>query len=45
LDAWGAPGDGANFVLTLPRIAGNEIAGRPLPVNPHKCSEITREKI
>jgi two-component system sensor histidine kinase MtrB len=36
LDAWGAPGDGANFVLTLPRIAGNQIAGRPLPVNPHK---------
>ena len=36
LDAWGAPGDGANFVLTLPRIAGNQISGRPLPVNPHK---------
>ena len=45
LDAWGAPGDGANFVLTLPRIAGNEISGRPLPVNPHKRSEVKVETI
>ena len=45
LDAWGAPGDGANFVLTLPRIAGNEISGRPLPVNPHKRSEVRIETI
>jgi hypothetical protein len=29
-------GDGANFVLTLPRIAGNQITARPLPVNPHR---------
>jgi two-component system sensor histidine kinase MtrB len=36
LDAWGAVGDGANFVLTLPRIAGNQIVARPLPVNPHR---------
>lgn len=36
LDAWGAIGDGANFVLTLPRIAGNEIVARPLLVNPHR---------
>lgn len=36
LDAWGAIGDGANFVLTLPRIAGNQIVARPLPVNPHR---------
>jgi two-component system sensor histidine kinase MtrB len=36
LDAWGALGDGANFVLTLPRIAGNQIVARPLPVNPHR---------
>jgi two-component system sensor histidine kinase MtrB len=45
LDAWGAPGQGANFVLTLPRIAGNEISGRPLPVNPHKRSEVRIETI
>ena len=45
LDAWGAPGEGANFVLTLPRIAGNEISGRPLPVNPHKRSEVEIEVI
>lgn len=38
LDAWGAVGDGANFVLTLPRIAGNQIVARPLPVNPHRKS-------
>lgn len=36
LDAWGAVGDGANFVLTLPRIAGNQIVARPLPANPHR---------
>jgi two-component system sensor histidine kinase MtrB len=41
LDAWGAPGDGANFVLTLPRIAGNQISGRPLPANPHKRGILT----
>lgn len=45
LDAWGSPGDGANFVLTLPRIAGNEISGRPLPVNPHKRSEVKNESM
>ena len=38
LDAWGAVGDGANFVLTLPRIAGNQIVARPLPANPHRKS-------
>jgi two-component system sensor histidine kinase MtrB len=40
LDAWGAPGEGANFVLTLPRIAGNEITRRPIPANPHKRSQV-----
>jgi hypothetical protein len=24
----------------LPRIAGNEISGRPIPVDPHKRSEV-----
>jgi two-component system sensor histidine kinase MtrB len=34
LDAWGRPGKGAHFVLTLPRIAGEQIEGRPIKVVP-----------
>ena len=34
LDAWGAPGFGANFVMTLPRIAGEQISGRPIRSKP-----------
>ena len=34
LDAWGRPGKGAHFVLTLPRIAGEDIQGRPIKVTP-----------
>jgi len=34
LDAWGAPGYGAHFVLTLPRIAGQQIGGRPIRPQP-----------
>ena len=34
LDAWGALGKGAHFVLTLPRIAGEQIGGRPIRLNP-----------
>jgi two-component system sensor histidine kinase MtrB len=34
LDAWGAPGHGAHFVLTLPRIAGQQIGGRPIRLQP-----------
>jgi two-component system sensor histidine kinase MtrB len=34
LDAWGRPGAGAHFVLTLPRIAGEQIEGRPIKVVP-----------
>jgi two-component system sensor histidine kinase MtrB len=34
LDAWGAPGFGANFVMTLPRIAGEQISGRPIRSQP-----------
>ena len=34
LDAWGAPGLGAHFVLTLPRIAGEQIGGRPIRPQP-----------
>jgi two-component system sensor histidine kinase MtrB len=34
LDAWGLPGEGAHFVLTLPRIAGQQIGGRPIRLQP-----------
>ena len=34
LDAWGEPGQGAHFVLTLPRIAGEQIGGRPIRLQP-----------
>jgi two-component system sensor histidine kinase MtrB len=34
LDAWGRPGQGAHFVLTLPRVAGSSIEGRPIKVAP-----------
>ena len=34
LDAWGRPGKGAHFVLTLPRIAGETLHGRPLKPKP-----------
>lgn len=34
LEAWGRPGKGAHFVLTLPRIAGNAIASRLIRLEP-----------
>ncbi len=34
LQAWGAPGDGAQFRLTLPRRAGDRIGRSPLPLVP-----------
>jgi two-component system sensor histidine kinase MtrB len=34
LDAWGSLGEGAHFVLTLPRIAGEQIGGRPIRPQP-----------
>jgi two-component system sensor histidine kinase MtrB len=39
LDAWGRPGKGAHFVLTLPRIAGESINGRPIKVTPKDFHE------
>lgn len=39
LDAWGRPGLGAHFVLTLPRHAGDEIAGRPIKATPKDFHE------
>jgi two-component system sensor histidine kinase MtrB len=34
LQAWGAPGDGASFRLTLPRSGGTELHSSPLPLEP-----------
>lgn len=34
LQAWGAPGQGAQFRLTLPRVLGDEIEKSPLPLIP-----------
>jgi two-component system sensor histidine kinase MtrB len=34
LDAWGEPGRGCVFRLTLPRYAGSDLHGSPLPLRP-----------
>jgi two-component system sensor histidine kinase MtrB len=34
LEAWGEPGRGSVFRLTLPRVAGETLAGSPLPLEP-----------
>jgi two-component system sensor histidine kinase MtrB len=34
LEAWGEPGRGSVFRLTLPRVAGAELVGSPLPLEP-----------
>jgi two-component system, OmpR family, sensor histidine kinase MtrB len=33
LEAWGEPGKGSVFRLTLPRVAGGELQGSPLPLS------------
>jgi two-component system sensor histidine kinase MtrB len=38
LQAWGAPGDGAQFRLTLPRRAGDPISRSPLPLVPEDAT-------
>ncbi|MDN5570809.1 MAG: HAMP domain-containing histidine kinase [Propionibacteriaceae bacterium] len=38
LNAWGRPGHGAQFRLTLPRTPGGLVAESPLPVVPHEGS-------
>jgi len=35
LEAWGEQGNGSVFRLTLPRTAGGELHGSPLPLSPH----------
>ena len=39
LQAWGTPGEGAQFRLTLPRRAGDPIAHSPLPLVPDAVRE------
>jgi two-component system sensor histidine kinase MtrB len=39
LDAWGRPGKGAHFVLTLPRRAGESIESRPIKPTPEDFHE------
>jgi two-component system sensor histidine kinase MtrB len=34
LEAWGEPGRGSVFRLTLPRLVGGTLAGSPLPLGP-----------
>ncbi|MFC5752969.1 MtrAB system histidine kinase MtrB [Actinomadura rugatobispora] len=34
LQAWGEPGEGSQFRLSLPRVAGAELRGSPLPLVP-----------
>jgi two-component system, OmpR family, sensor histidine kinase MtrB len=37
LEAWGRPGEGSVFRLTLPRSVGAELAGSPLPLVPDEA--------
>jgi two-component system sensor histidine kinase MtrB len=37
LEAWGMPGSGSVFRLTLPRTAGGELVGSPLPLVPDEA--------
>ena len=39
LQAWGAPGDGAHFRLTLPRVIGAEVSESPMPLEPADASK------
>ena len=41
LDAWGRPGLGAQFRLTVPRRAGEQLRGSPWPVIPPDLKEFT----
>jgi two-component system, OmpR family, sensor histidine kinase MtrB len=45
LQAWGEKGRGSVFRLTLPRTAGQPIAGSPLPLGPDEAEVITSSVI
>jgi two-component system sensor histidine kinase MtrB len=38
LQAWGRPGEGAQFRLTLPRRCGDQVTSSPLPLAPEDAS-------
>ncbi|MEO7982097.1 MAG: MtrAB system histidine kinase MtrB [Sporichthyaceae bacterium] len=42
LQAWGEPGDGCQFRLTVPRIVGAELDGSPIPLEPSDSLRRTR---
>ena len=41
LQAWGEPGKGSVFRLTLPRVSGQALAGSPLPLGPDEVEIAT----
>jgi two-component system, OmpR family, sensor histidine kinase MtrB len=41
LQAWGEKGRGSVFRLTVPRIAGHQLAGSPLPLGPDESEVVT----
>ena len=41
LEAWGEPGQGANFRLTLPLVRGHKILGSPLALKPIAPRKVT----
>ena len=43
LEAWGEPGKGSVFRVTLPRTVGGELHGSPLPLSPHPAGIDTVE--
>jgi two-component system, OmpR family, sensor histidine kinase MtrB len=43
LEAWGEPGRGSVFRLTLPRTVGGELHGSPLPLSPQQAGIETAE--
>jgi two-component system sensor histidine kinase MtrB len=48
LEAWGEPGQGSVFRLTLPRTAGSSLVGSPLPLRPdpsEATSLVTSEEL
>ncbi len=42
LQAWGRPGEGSQFRLTLPRHSGQELRMSPLPLVPADAAEVSR---
>ena len=45
LQAWGEPGKGSVFRLTLPRAAGGRLAGSPLPLVPDEAEVAAADEI